>query len=374
MTTTVRKGAGRPAATEKSNRHAQRTPLPPKAGAVQDAKDVITEVVEKNQTIGAEMASRKPQAKRNAQDRRLAAGAIREAPVEELPSAKYGMMTVVELRKIAGGLLVKGARSMKKGDLLTAILEAETAAAKAQTPERVVRAEAKVTQALTKDTKAAAIDAAFDAFHAFGSPQDAEVTKELAQDTTSKSGAKAQTFLAEAARLGWDSSGYDIRPGDRASLTVKRGSESIDIEWLAGVFQGDTCYYHHVGRTAIKLRNASAAKMRMAIPPAQADQEAQKVTAHKSVRPKAGKAPSTMRSLPFTEASLDQEVLDALYGKEITWTNRISGEPQTERVPGLARKPSHAPRISDGPDGRVINFVGSAGFTTVLLSQITRVR
>lgn len=43
MTATVKRGAGRPAATAKSNRHAQRTLLPPRPGTVRDAQDAIAE-------------------------------------------------------------------------------------------------------------------------------------------------------------------------------------------------------------------------------------------------------------------------------------------------------------------------------------------
>jgi Rho termination factor, N-terminal domain len=336
MTTTVKRGAGRPAAAEKTNRHAQRTPLPPKAGVVEDAREVIAST-----------------------------------------SQPYGDMTVAQLRVIARHLLVEGSRSMRRGDLLNAILEAEKAAAKAQTPERVRRAEAKVDAALKPTKTEKAIDDAFATSPA--------VVTEVNKRLDSKSGAKAEAFVNEAMRLGWEGSAVLAGTADRVTVTVKRGDEAIDIEWIGGVFRGD-CYYHHAGRTAIKLRNASAAKQRMAIPPAKANEEAARVTAHKSIRPKAGKAPSATRKLPFTEASLDQEVLDALYGKEITYTNRISGADETDRVPRptedvrLAdgtpgrKKQGHPPTLSEGPDGRVLNFVGSAGFKTVLLSQINRVR
>jgi hypothetical protein len=328
MTTTVKRGAGRPAATEKSNRHAQRTPLPPKPGTVQGAKDAIAEAT----------------------------------------GPRYGEMTVAELRKVASGLLVKGARSMNKGALLNAILEGEAAEAKLRTQASSKRAEAKVDAALRPTKTEAAIDAAFPL-------ADEEPEAVATQTLGSKSERKAEAYVQAARKLGWAET-IAYADGDRITVTTKRGQESIDIEWVAGVFQGDTCFYHHNGRTAIKLRNASAAKHRMAIPPAQADQEAQKVTAHKSVRPKAGKAPSATRSLPFTGASLDQDVLDAICGKEITWTNRISGEPETERVPQAhaGSNLKRQPRITEGPDGRVIHFVGAAGFKSVLLSQITRVR
>lgn len=45
MTTTVARGAGRPAASARRAKHAQRNPLPPKAGAVQAAKEAIAEAV-----------------------------------------------------------------------------------------------------------------------------------------------------------------------------------------------------------------------------------------------------------------------------------------------------------------------------------------
>lgn len=41
MTTIVPKGAGRPAAQKRTNRHAQRTPLPPKPGVVEEARRPI---------------------------------------------------------------------------------------------------------------------------------------------------------------------------------------------------------------------------------------------------------------------------------------------------------------------------------------------
>lgn len=41
MVNRVPKGAGRAAATARTNRHAQRTPLPPKAGKIEDAKEVL---------------------------------------------------------------------------------------------------------------------------------------------------------------------------------------------------------------------------------------------------------------------------------------------------------------------------------------------
>jgi len=211
----------------------------------------------------------------------------------------------------------------------------------------------------------------------------AEATK-VTERLDSKSGVKAEAFIQRAMDLGWKAEAT-LHQGDSVTVIVTRGEEQITIGWIGGVFQ-DNCSYAHNGRTPIKLRNASAAKQRMAVPPATADQEAAKVTAHKAVKAKAAKAPSVQRRLPFTEASLDQEVLDAVYGKRITWLNSISELSEEDRVPALAestrlpdgsrgtKKQHHAPRITEGPRGRVLEFVGANGFRAVALAQITRVR
>lgn len=43
MVNVVKRGAGRPGHTARTNRHAQRTPLPPKAGVVEDAREAVAE-------------------------------------------------------------------------------------------------------------------------------------------------------------------------------------------------------------------------------------------------------------------------------------------------------------------------------------------
>lgn len=88
MTTVVAKGAGRPAAAKKSARHAQRTPLPPKAAEVAEAPPA-------------------------------AAG----TPVAEA-GTQYGRMTVAELRARAKVLGVSPLPKTK-GGLLSGILAAE---------------------------------------------------------------------------------------------------------------------------------------------------------------------------------------------------------------------------------------------------------
>jgi hypothetical protein len=200
-----------------------------------------------------------------------------------------------------------------------------------------------------------------------------------------KSNAKAADFAAAAVDAGWV-------PGitaldEHTTLVARRGEEVIHIEWDHGVFV-DSCTYTHAGRTPIKLRNASAAKARMAQPAERAAEEAQRVSAHKVTRTarKSASVGPRRRKLPFSEASLDQEVLDSLYGRQIVWTNRISGADEVDRVPAIAEgmvlrdgtrgtsKQNHPPRIMEYPSGRTLEFVGRQGFRSVLLSSIVRVR
>lgn len=368
MTTTVRKGSGRPAATEKSNRHAQRTPLPPKAGVVEDAREVL-------------LTHRK---------------ALQKA------ERFYGEASVSELKDRARELHVKPL-PRTRGKLLDAIYLAE-------------QAERKIDAQMSQESKTAdAVDAAFGPAHQetqIRAAQARALAKRLAEDAAeqqptcggmapepagevekrldTKSGRKAEAFAAEALRLGWKVDAV-LHSGDQATVIAVRDGEEIRIEWTEGLFQYDGTTYTHPGRTAVKLRNASAAKAQMLVPPAQAAAKAATVSAHKSVRASAAADGSgrarPAKPLPFSEASLDQEVLDVLYGKRVTWINRISGKDEEDRVPDLGevitdprtgerrtRKQFHPPRIGESRSGRVLHFVGVDGFHSVLVSAIVRVR
>ena len=344
MTTTVKRGAGRPAAAEKSNRHSQRTPLPPKSGQVQAAKDAIEET--------------------------------RQAP-------QFGQMTVTQLRAYARE---HGASSItkltNKGELLTALLawdQKQSAKVRQQTQPDPLDAK------LDKSFGPVSTDSNVKQYKVTGAPQKAKAPRTATEALGSgKSAAKAQAFLTDAAGLGWD--GAATRSGDTVDVTVRRGEESLSIQWHDGVFTGE-CFYAHNGRTPIKVHNASAARKRMAMQPAEAAAEARKVAAHKVARAATStRRTATPSQLPFTEASMDQEVLDALYGRKIKWTNRVSGAEEEDIVPDVASgvrladgsrgvsKQQHKPRITESKSGRMVEFVGAMGFRSVLLSQVTEVR
>lgn len=200
----------------------------------------------------------------------------------------------------------------------------------------------------------------------------------IATPASAKSNLKAHAFMDDAIAAGWSAS--EDWPGeDRWVVEVTRGQEKIVIEWQDGVFV-DSCEYSHAGRTPIKLRNASAAKKRLTVPPAVAAEEAQKVSAHKVAQaPRAVRSPGTVRgALPFSEASLDADVIEVLGGRRITWLNTISGTEEEDQVIVPVRdgkgRLANQPKITEGKRGRTLTFVGAGGWHDVLLASICRVR
>jgi hypothetical protein len=335
MVTTVKRGAGRPAATSRKDKAAQRTPLPPKPGTITD------EMLEHAAHIVT------------LQDK-----------------------TAVQLRAYARekGYKIPGLSKMAKDDVLREILAAEDTEAekpaeeKPKTQPRRPMGDAKATgqrlEAAAKAVQAKAPKA-----------MPAKQAEKVGGNT--KSELKAAAFAEDAIALGWT---WDMETeGELTKVVVRRGEETLEISWLGGVFQGETCVYQHAGRTAIKVHNASAAKKRMAVPAEAAEQEARKVAAHKALRGggrQKSDAKKSLKALPFTEASLDQEVLDALYGRRITWLNGTSDAEESDRVPSPreVKKAANAPKIGEGPRGRFITFTGQSGFRDVLISSITEVR
>jgi hypothetical protein len=284
MTTTVKKGAGRPAAAEKTNRHAQRTALPPQAGSsgAQAIDAASCEGGEEAHFAHLETNGECPWD--HASDKVVAeARAIVPDPAPEKP---MGERTVAELRKVASKLLVPGARAMKRGELLTAILEAE----KAQASPRAQKTAAQVFEVAEKSAPATPPRIGRKSAKAAPEvvcekPQAPKAPAEVVG--ASKSQAKADAFVEAAAALGWAEKVRSAPDQNPYGVIVGRGNERIAISWRDGVFVGEECYHSHPARSPRKVINASAAKKIMAIPAAVADEEARKVTAHKGspVRP-----------------------------------------------------------------------------------------
>jgi hypothetical protein len=255
---------------------------------------------------------------------------------------------------------------MRKGDLLNAILEAEKAQSKVRGRKTPEEAAAQVFEVAEKSTPAQAPEVG----RVCDKPQAPDA--DPADVGQSKSQAKADAFLEAAAALGWAECARSSPEQDPYGVVVGRGDERIAISWRAGVFVGEECFHSHPARSPRKVINASAAKKIMGIPPAVADEEARKVTAHKAARPRrdrTGEATTERRkALPFDpETATDEKVLAAVAGKRITWTNEISGGLHDAYVTGN-------PSIQNGKSGRSIRFTSPTGFSSVRISSLLSVR
>lgn len=296
---TVRKGAGRATAAANTAKHAQRTPLPPKRGVVEDAREAIE-------------ATRKP----------------------------YGEMTVAELREAAKRIGIE-APPARRADLLDAILEAEKASA-----GRAAKTASKGSSSNGAQTEAG-----------------------------TKSEAKAAAFAVEAANLGW-SLETPKTDGDRTEITVRRGEETIDLAWEGGVFQ-HPCLYSFKGHT-IQMRNASAAQKRMSMDPEVSAEERERVAVRKTNAMERKAGVPRQRKLPFDpETATNEEVLSAVQGKMIFWTNGHREVEENDRVPLMkeVRNKANKPKIHEGPHGRILTFAAVGGmFRSVLVSKIVAVK
>jgi hypothetical protein len=370
MTTNVPKGAGRGTAAAKRTKAAQRTPLPPRPGQITD--EMLAEAAHvvdlQKMTVAA--------LRKYAREHNLAVSfnqpkaalftailELEKMPATEAALAPAPETTTEEFERLCAIPLSQQTKAIQARIRKLAALPENTAEGKAA--RTLKKAPAEAAQESGTATKRATL------------PASAPVSEDPA---ATKSIAKADVFLGEAKELGW--SGSRVVDGESATATVKRGGEVIEISWLRGVFQGDTCLYICDGRTGIKIHNASAAKKRMALSSAEAQEEAQKVSAHKAARApkKTTPAAARRRRLPFDpKLALDEEILSEVRGRNITWVNSISGTEETARV---TRNAQYV-KIEEGPRGRVLTFPAGdlaldkdmrEGWRSLLIENIVAVR
>lgn len=211
-----------------------------------------------------------------------------------------------------------------------------------------------------------------------------------AQETTEyPSVAKASEFARYAGGLGWDVAFWSEE--DHAKVQAERGDEIVRIEWLKGVFVPGSCAYLVAGDSSAKPRNAAHARRFLETKPeevlarrqaalaaaAERAKRAEEAAAKpKDEKPQRATRGSARKPAPNFGLLTDYEALAALVGKHVTWINRITELEETDVVrAGVGRLSSGitAPRIEEGPDGRVLKFLGAHGFRCLLLSQVVRV-
>jgi hypothetical protein len=312
MTTTVKRGAGRPAASERATRHAQRTPLPPKQRTVEDARE-----------------------------------AIAEATADSCPKENC--------QRLSGHPGRHGKRTQSEQRLLDA------------TPAASAEETAAAYLPRMGDSESATVEP-----NKIETQTQTGLQTEPQNPGDSKSWAKAMAFRAEVAKLGWTATVGHPQDGaeiDLVEVLASRGEEHLYISWLAGGLQHPVTYT--IETRTIKMRNASQAKKYAARSEAVASAELGKVASNRAFKPRATE-PKRSR-LPFDPATAgDAEVITSLLGKSVAWHNSISQQSES----GTVGRDASRIQIREMNGGeRTIEFCCAAGggFRAFHLSALTRV-
>lgn len=209
--------------------------------------------------------------------------------------------------------------------------------------------------------------------------------------TTAQSSGKVEDVKEFGKKHGWRHG--SIKPNykqDAVTLKLRRakaeGGEFIEVRWdgnaikeLIVVSDGKTLKYVR-NVAALKRHLAGSAEERAAIfaekpkaVPKPRTEKSQDATERRAERAKSSRR---RKPLPFNPDSPDQQILDAVQGRKITWLTRIAHTEEEDRIEPARNTDkgkfyiSHAER-----EGlRQLQFVGSCGFRSVYIDAITAVR
>lgn len=203
-------------------------------------------------------------------------------------------------------------------------------------------------------------------------PQPAEEVPALGGSRTvePKGRAKAEKFAAEIKPAGWDIS-IDSIDDTQVELVAKRKAEILNIVWDKGVFLYEPSG-HTIADRHTRVRNVSQARQFAARSVEAAALELGRVAANKAWKKKAPEKPVGAKPavLPFApETATDAELLSALRGRYVRWTNRLTNSQESAYV-------SKDPRyfaVTEHEGERVVQFCGSNGFRAFRLKDLLKV-
>lgn len=341
---TVKRGAGRPAAAARTAKHAQRNPQP---------SSHTTDLLKVEAAKAAQMVS------------------------DQKDANPYGRMTVPELRarlQTMNGTHHKlGLSRLNKGQLMSAILEAERVAARAAEYEAANAEQDQIAQ--SEDAPSGAYVPSAPAVVAATEPASA-----TPDGGDPKGRAKADRLQNELYPHGWAFSArnYD---GDRVEAVLVRGSEVLTVVWNGGVFNYEETG-HLVADRHTKVRNVSAAVRLGQRPAAAAESDLGRVVANKRFKPAVPRGVPANRRKALEGLDLatatTEELLGRLAGMTVEWINRVS---HSTEVATISTDPKFF-RVDDREDGRVLQFAAGeivkgrfvgTGFRAARLDQIVRV-
>lgn len=300
MTVTANKHGLKAAAATRTKKHAQRTPLPPRAGVVAEA---LAEVAP------AAPAPKTPRPRKSATPAPVAAE--NSKPAKETKPAKF---------------------TTRKCDQKSA-----HAAHEYFHPQKGFYrcAGQHPTDDTTQEELKALIPKPARKRAAQKAPAEAPVATPAAPPADPTAGdTKAHRNAGAFAEAGWDVT--VTVDGDFAELVAVRGQEIIHQAWMKGLYHNESSTYTIADRT-VHLRNVAEAKRWAARSVAEAGAQLQKVAANKSfVR----RAPTALvrAALPFDPLTVpEDELLKHLSGKTIRWHNRLSNTEEDATLSTLPR-------------------------------------
>lgn len=161
-----------------------------------------------------------------------------------------------------------------------------------------------------------------------------------------KAMAKAAKFGQDLTQYGWrttfETNLTDVHPSTGetiASVTaVAQRGKGQDVEEMRITWWGSACIggddritWEFKGRK-IAVRNAKACRDRAALDHKTLVEESYRIAARKAA-PAGSKGKGGLRPLPFDPATVtDEELVDRLVGRTLTWTNAISDKQETAHV------------------------------------------
>jgi hypothetical protein len=341
MTATVKRGAGRPAANASRTRHAQRTPLPPKA--------------EKRDPQQVETTTRK---------RRAAVTGSEESPNPTRPAAgtcalcgkAHRQGSAIEMRHSAE---FKAQQTAKRSQARNAgIREREAAQDAKQAAKGSERAPKRVAERPAGTRK--------------GRPS--ATAKELPEDFPGRS--KAMRLLdGPAQEAGWVGSVKvtDAKTG-AAEVSITKGDETMTWFCVDGKQDPAQAPRYTDGRRTVQMKNIAAILAQATGERAWIKPETAKAPRKSAAKRTATPEEPVKQALPFdVELASEREIASALQGRSVTWQNRISGAVESAVLASRARV-----RLEIHPTTRerIITFNDANGLGTrsVRLSGILNIK
>lgn len=342
MTTNVPKGAGRAAHKARTERHAQRTPLPPRRTSSPGTESITS-------LLGGLAAPARKGAAKKAQPAKAKATSKAATPTEKPAKAARG----------ATAKPVKATKTTKK-------VPSKPVAAAEASPQAKTQAKAARPRATTRGTSSA--------------PSPVEtlaLQREEDADESRPGPTKAAMLAAWAREHGWEVEMIPLPDQNGGCVSCTRGGELIDVHFLDNKLDVLQMPTYTVGSRTVKLRNVSAARKQMLVP---ADEALAAIPSARRERKPREKhdddrgAVVLRRRIPWAEDASDEEIILAVIGRKLIWRNTIAGTYDEGHV--LPIKEQKQLKVVVAPNGkRTLNWASSdGGFRSVYIENIVQVR